>query len=72
MRNNIMTSTVWEEGTDPTGWWMSEKYDGVRLFWNGSAFYTRQGKKLRLPLSITSQMPNIALDGELWFINNPI
>ena len=67
MRNKIITSTVWEDDSmDPTGWWMSEKYDGMRLFWNGAAFFTRQGRKLKVPLSIVSQMPNISLDGELW------
>ena len=28
---------------DPTGWLMSEKLDGVRCYWNGSAMYTRNG-----------------------------
>jgi DNA ligase-1 len=46
--------------------WMTEKYDGMRLFWDGSAFYSRQGKKMKVPEVITSQMPKIALDGELW------
>jgi DNA ligase-1 len=44
--------------------WMSEKYDGMRLFWDGSAFFTRHGKKLTAPDFI--KMPNFALDGELW------
>jgi len=26
----------WEDGKDPTGWYMSEKLDGVRGFWDGS------------------------------------
>jgi DNA ligase-1 len=45
---------------------MTEKYDGVRLFWDGSAFFTRQGRKVQVPHSISSQMPKVALDGELW------
>jgi DNA ligase-1 len=45
---------------------MTEKYDGVRLFWDGSCFFTRQGKKLKFPDFMTNQMPKIALDGELW------
>jgi DNA ligase-1 len=45
---------------------MTEKFDGVRLFWNGTAFFTRQGKKVLVPESLTSQLPGIALDGELW------
>jgi DNA ligase-1 len=45
---------------------MTEKFDGVRLFWDGSAFYNRQGGKLRVPNFFKEQMPNVALDGELW------
>jgi DNA ligase-1 len=29
------------EKHDPTGWWMSEKLDGVRAYWTGSNFYSR-------------------------------
>jgi DNA ligase-1 len=45
---------------------MSEKFDGMRLFWDGAAFYSRQGKIVKVPEFITSQMPKISLDGELW------
>jgi hypothetical protein len=48
--------------------WMSEKFDGVRLFWDGSAFYSRQGKIIEVPDFVKSQMPKIALDGELWYL----
>ena len=47
---------------------MSEKYDGMRLFWDGNSFFTRQGRKITLPEFITNKMPKIALDGELWYI----
>ena len=46
---------------------MTEKYDGVRVYWDGSAFYSRQGRKIKAPEFITNKMPNIALDGELWY-----
>ena len=63
----LMAATEWDsENMDPTGWIMSEKYDGMRLYWNGSNLYTRQGKKVKAPESFTSQLPGIALDGELW------
>ena len=67
IKKNFMTATEWEEETmEPTGWWMSEKYDGMRLFWDGSQFFTRNGEKVNVPESITSQLPRIELDGELW------
>lgn len=61
-----MTATEWKEEMDPTGWWITEKYDGMRLYWSGSAFFTRQGRRVNVPEFIKRQMPSIALDGELW------
>jgi DNA ligase-1 len=62
-----MTATEWDNSTmDPTGWWMTEKFDGMRLFWDGSQFFTRQGDRVTVPESITSKLPSTALDGELW------
>jgi ATP-dependent DNA ligase len=66
-RRSLMTATMWEDSSmNPTGWWMTEKYDGMRLFWNGTEFYTRQGRKVNVPESITKSLPSVALDGELW------
>ena len=28
-----MLAEKWEPEIDPTGWWMSEKLDGVRAVW---------------------------------------
>ena len=62
-----MTATVWEdESMNPNGWWMTEKYDGMRLYWSGAEFKTRQGNKVKIPDSILHQLPNVPLDGELW------
>ena len=47
---------------------MSEKYDGARIFWDGSSFYTRQGHEIPAPDTLTMQMPSVPLDGELWFV----
>ena len=51
---------------DPSGWLMSEKMDGVRCYWNGTTMYTRTGKLFYPPQSWKDQLPQIALDGELW------
>lgn len=34
---------------DPKGWYISEKLDGVRCYWNGSAMYTRNGNAFYPP-----------------------
>ena len=51
--------------TDPTGWWMSEKLDGVRAYWTGDALYTRNGNRIMAPEWFTRDFPAMALDGEL-------
>jgi DNA ligase-1 len=62
-----MTATEWDyESMDPTGWLMTEKYDGMRLYWTGKEFLTRQGKKVKVPEKVTNQLPSVAFDGELW------
>ena len=49
-----------------TGWMMSEKLDGIRGYWDGSAMYTKSGKRLFVPSGFTKNFPPFALDGELW------
>lgn len=51
---------------DPTGWWMSEKLDGVRAIWDGSDFRTRNNNILYAPDWFKQRMPKERLDGELW------
>ena len=52
---------------DPTGWWMSEKFDGYRAVWNGHYFVSRSGRRFSVPSWFSAMMPpDISLDGELW------
>jgi hypothetical protein len=37
-----------EISMDPTGWWISEKFDGIRAFWDGRNLYSKNGKITRL------------------------
>lgn len=45
---------------------VSEKYDGVRAYWDGEALYTRNGRPIHAPHWFVAGWPRIALDGELW------
>lgn len=56
----------WNAGIDPTGWWMSEKYDGIRGYWDGARMWTRRGQPIAIPATLRRQLPPFALDGELW------
>lgn len=60
----VMLAHVWNE-SDPTGWWMSEKHDGMRAYWTGSELYTRENNPIHAPKWFTDALPPIALDGEL-------
>lgn len=55
-----------QDGLDPSGWWMSEKLDGVRAYWDGKQFVTRQGNVFHAPAWFTEDLPDHPLDGELW------
>src|SRR5712692_6790032 len=30
----LLLAERWDNATDPTGWWLSEKLDGVRAYWD--------------------------------------
>ncbi len=62
----ILLAQPWTPDVDPTGWWQSEKLDGVRAAWNGSQFITRQGNVYQAPDWFTADLPKHPLDGELW------
>jgi len=54
---------------DPTGWWISEKLDGVRAYWdpNTRELYSRLGNIFTAPAWFKDQLPDdISLDGELF------
>ena len=47
--------------------WMSEKFDGIRAYWNGNDFYTKKGHLIVCPKEFKMKIPkNYELDGELW------
>ena len=46
--------------------WVSEKYDGVRAWWDGHSLRTRQGHRIAAPTWFTANWPKVAMDGELW------
>lgn len=62
----ILLAHKWEAEHDPTGWWMSEKLDGVRAYWDGEAFVSRLGNRFLAPDWFVAELPADTLDGELW------
>lgn len=49
-----------------TNWYMSEKLDGIRAYWNGKEFISKNGNKIYAPFWFTKDFPPFELDGELW------
>ncbi|WP_407333133.1 DNA ligase [Enterovibrio sp. 27052020O] len=48
----------------------SEKLDGIRAYWSGHAFFTRQGKQIYAPDWFIANLPDIPLEGEFWIGRN--
>jgi len=47
-------------------YFISEKLDGIRGYWDGTRLYTRQGNIINAPKWFTKGWPIQALDGEIW------
>jgi DNA ligase-1 len=62
----LLLAESWDNTADLSGWWMSEKLDGVRAYWDGKQFLSRQGNLYHAPDWFTKGLPEIPLDGELW------
>lgn len=66
-----MLATSYADSVDDIGaYWVSEKLDGVRARWDGSALWTRGGMRIRPPAWFTRGWPTQAMDGELWIGRN--
>lgn len=62
----VLLAHRWEQDVDLTGWWMSEKLDGVRAYWDGRRFLSRLGNEFLAPGWFVEGLPPHPLDGELW------
>lgn len=62
----LLLAHKWETEIDITGWWLSEKLDGVRAYWDGKQFLSRLGNRFYPPPWFVEDFPDHPLDGELW------
>lgn len=66
---NLMLANVYSREVHKLSlkhYWVSEKYDGVRAYWSGQQFISRQGHIYQAPSWYTQNLPDFPLDGELW------
>jgi DNA ligase 1 len=62
----LMLANVYRQGLPLADYWVSEKYDGVRAYWDGQQLWTRHGHRIHAPRWFTRGWPTQPLDGELW------
>jgi len=62
----LMLAKVYHPGVSLPDYWASEKYDGVRGYWDGEKLLTRGGERVAAPAWFTAGWPKVPMDGELW------
>eukprot|EP01087_Luapelamoeba_hula_P003787 TRINITY_DN1363_c1_g1_i1.p1 TRINITY_DN1363_c1_g1~~TRINITY_DN1363_c1_g1_i1.p1 ORF type:complete len:911 (+),score=182.49 TRINITY_DN1363_c1_g1_i1:15-2747(+) len=63
----LLAHSFEKKNVDPTGWWISEKLDGVRAYWDGKTFISRLGNPYMAGSWFTADFPtDQPLDGELF------
>lgn len=63
---DLLLARVWSPQASPQGFLVSEKFDGVRVHWDGRRLRLRGGGEVAAPAAFLARLPAQALDGELW------
>ena len=61
-----LLANLYRPGMRLADYWVSEKYDGVRGYWDGHTLRTRGGETVAAPAWFTGGWPDTPMDGELW------
>lgn len=62
----VLLAQTWDGELDLSDWWLSEKLDGVRAYWDGENLMSRLGNAFLPPDWFLSALPSEPLDGELF------
>ncbi len=62
----LMLANPYRPGIPLQDYWVSEKLDGVRGYWDGRQLWTRGGQRVAAPAWFTAGWPPEPMDGELW------
>ena len=62
----LMLANVYRAGMPLADYWVSEKMDGSRGYWDGRRLWTRGGEPVNPPAWFTAGWPRVPMDGELW------
>jgi DNA ligase-1 len=66
LKPNIQHGVTYHKVANISQYYVSEKLDGVRGYWDGKQLLTRQGNLISSPSWFTQSWPTVAIDGELW------
>lgn len=62
----LMHGITFDSPVNLAEYYVSEKLDGVRAYWDGRHLWSRSGLLIKAPVSLVNELPSIPLDGELW------
>jgi DNA ligase-1 len=62
----LMLAKVYHNDINLADYWVSEKLDGVRAYWDGRQLMSRRGNRFHAPSWFVKNFPAVPLDGELW------
>jgi DNA ligase-1 len=62
----LTLAEVYRPGMSLDDYWVSEKYDGVRGYWDGQKLRLRGGDVVSAPPWFVAGWPTTPMDGELW------
>ena len=67
---DLLLAEVYRDAIAVEEYWVSEKLDGVRAYWDGKHLVSRGGEIIAAPAWFVQDFPKNALDGELWLGRN--
>lgn len=67
---DLLLAQVYNDTIDVKQYWVSEKLDGVRAYWDGKQLVSRGGSVIAAPEWFVADFPGQKLDGELWLGRN--
>lgn len=66
----LLLAKTYNDTVNLNDYWVSEKLDGVRAYWDGNQLISRQGNPFNPPAWFIADFPAHPLDGELWMGRN--
>jgi DNA ligase 1 len=67
---DLLLAQVYTDNIEVQQYWVSEKLDGVRAYWDGKQLISRRGNVIAAPNWFVADFPGQKLDGELWLGRN--